>query len=918
MARNKVDEPITPNEECILETFKEPLWDSNKRFIVLNGGGGSGKAVPGSTRVITPDGYKLMRDIKVGDVICNTHGGETRVLEKYHPPTTQMYMIVFEDGRKTVACKDHLWSCKVSRHALSKGFDTTLTTEILAKALPYVKNISIPIADPVYHVKKRKLIEPYLLGLILGDTSCDFNGGILPSAKYNEVDVWLRGHLFTEYLNPFKINIPTICKKHLEKYCADVRLKSIPEECLLSSKNDRLELLRGLLDAGATVNRRGQITFTAYSPQLARGVAQLVRSLGGVAKMIRISEDDWGFYSYKVHIRFKDTTTDVFRVNSKQKRVKVHDGSKDKGLKIESISPIVYDGDIYCIKVDAEDSLYLIDDYIVTHNSRSICQRLCYLFMHYDDIIIAVIRESMPILKRSVYMGDPSIIRTLRSWNVPVDDWWNKTDGIITNPANNSEFRFIGLDSAEKIKSQNWNYCWIEEATELSLEKWMQCDTRMRRPNKHGPDQMFISYNPISIYNWVLQLFVANPSEYITENSLVHFSNFLDNPFLPKDAIISMFDKAEKDENYYWTYVVGKAGIPVGQIYTNITFSYRDGVYNDGGEDGAIEIQAPWPEEVWKQKPYFAIDWGWVDPTVIVEFREYDGKVYVICRYYESERTMSQIKDALKEIGCDGDSMIYCDSAEKDRINELSLAGFCPIGATKSIHAGIMHVRSLDIVLDITGKYGAIAKEEVDSYSWKKDKDDPRILLDEPDDSTPDHFCLDEDTLITTKRGNIPIKDVVVGDYVLTRDGYKEVLDAMLTNESAEVMKITTEDGRELIATPNHKIFTFDDDAFTYASDLRVGSKLYCIEDKDVVVDVCMMSGRRRTYNLTVKDVHEYFANDILVSNCDCLRYGPVTQHLHSTEFSTGVLMSGDVPTSQRKKTSKEILEDMRKCTSSF
>ena len=262
--------------------------------------------------------------------------------------------------------------------------------------------------------------------------------------------------------------------------------------------------------------------------------------------------------------------------------------------------------------------------------------------------------------------------------------------------------------------------------------------------------------------------------------------------------------------------------------------------------------------------------------------------------------------------------MIYCDSAEKDRINELSLAGFCPIGATKSIHAGIMHVRSLDIVLDITGKYGAIAKEEVDSYSWKKDKDDPRILLDEPDDSTPDHFCLDEDTLITTKRGNIPIKDVVVGDYVLTRDGYKEVLDAMLTNESAEVMKITTEDGRELIATPNHKIFTFDDDAFTYASDLRVGSKLCCIEDMDIIVDVCMMSGRRRTYNLTVKDVHEYFANDILVSNCDCLRYGPVTHHLHSTEFSTGVLMSGDVPTSQRKKTSKEILEDMRKCTSSF
>ena len=97
--------------------------------------------------------------------------------------------------------------------------------------------------------------------------------------------------------------------------------------------------------------------------------------------------------------------------------------------------------------------------------SHAICQYLCYLFMTYDDVIIAVIRESMPILKKTVYFGDPSIIRTLRDWNVPVDDWWNKTDTTVTNPFNKSEIRFIGLDSSEKIKSQNWNYCWLEEAT---------------------------------------------------------------------------------------------------------------------------------------------------------------------------------------------------------------------------------------------------------------------------------------------------------------------------------------------------------------------------------------------------------------------------------------------------------------------
>lgn len=552
--------------------------------------------------------------------------------------------------------------------------------------------------------------------------------------------------------------------------------------------------------------------------------------------------------------------------------------------------------------------------------SRSIVQRLCYLFMHYDDIIIAVIRESMPILKRSVYMGDPSIVRTLRDWNIPVDDWWNKTDGIITNPNNNSEFRFIGLDSAEKIKSQNWNYCWIEEATELSLEKWMQCDTRMRRPNKHGPDQMFISYNPISIYNWVLQLFVANPSEYIKENSVVHFSNFMDNPFLPKEAIISMFDKAEKDENYYWTYVVGKAGIPVGQIYTNIKFSYRDGVYNDDKEGNVIEIQAPWPKEVWEQKPYFAVDWGWVDPTVIVEFREYNDTIYVICRYYESERTMSQIISTLKGIGCDGDTMIYCDSAEKDRINELALAGLCPTGATKSRHAGIMHVKSQSIVVDITGKYGRLSKQELDSYSWAKDKDDPRILLDEPDDSTPDHFCIEENSLISTRNGKIPIKDIKVGDEVFTRKGYRKVKDVMLTNESADVLCIKTIGGHELVATPNHKVWCENKGVFTPIDDLQVGDVLIteCSNQKDTLDAISNIKEKKRTYNLTVEDVHEYFANDILVSNCDCLRYGVVTHHLHNTDFSTGVLMSSDVPKTQRKKTSKEILEEMQKCTTSF
>ena len=373
--------------------------------------------------------------------------------------------------------------------------------------------------------------------------------------------------------------------------------------------------------------------------------------------------------------------------------------------------------------------------------SHAMCQRLCYLFMNYDDIIIAVVRASMPILKKTVYFGDPSIVRTLRDWNVPVDDWWNKTDTVIVNPHNKSEIRFIGLDSSEKIKSQNWNYCWLEEATELTLEKWSQCNTRMRRPNKHGQDQMFITYNPINIYNWVIQQFVVNPSDYIKENTFVHFSNFLDNPYLPKEAIISMMDTAEKDENYYWTYVVGKPGVPVGQIYTNFKFTPRDGLYEpnpDGGEP--IEILPPWPKELDDIEPYYGIDFGYVDPMVVTEFKEYNNTIYVRLRYYETQKTTNGLIEFLREIGVNSNHMLYCDSAEQDRIAQLGQEGFCPNNASKEIHAGIMFIKGQNIVVDSTGHLGEIARLETQGYMWDKDKDDPRILLDKPAKDQQDHF----------------------------------------------------------------------------------------------------------------------------------------------------------------------------------
>ena len=60
---------------------------------------------------------------------------------------------------------------------------------------------------------------------------------------------------------------------------------------------------------------------------------------------------------------------------------------------------------------------------------------------------------------------------------------------MITNPTNGNQLRFpIGLADPERIKSANYNYVWIEEATELNVTKGGDSlDTRMRQYNSNGP-----------------------------------------------------------------------------------------------------------------------------------------------------------------------------------------------------------------------------------------------------------------------------------------------------------------------------------------------------------------------------------------------------------------------------------------------
>lgn len=71
------------------------------------------------------------------------------------------------------------------------------------------------------------------------------------------------------------------------------------------------------------------------------------------------------------------------------------------------------------------------------------------------------------------------------------------------------------------------------------------------------------------------------------------------------------------------------------------------------------------------------------------------------------------------------------------------------------------------------------------------------------------HICLAPDTLILTKRGYVPIKDVLIGDETITHAGnWKKIIAKKQTRKDAKVIKTHAMGVPNLITTPDHKIWT--------------------------------------------------------------------------------------------------------------
>jgi hypothetical protein len=196
------------------------------------------------------------------------------------------------------------------------------------------------------------------------------NKNTLQSRFYNEYQV--DGLKYEKYGEPYKNPVLKFFKDYNlhEKKAWD---KFIPDDYKYSSVQDRIDILRGLCDTDGYCRERvkDQVTFYTTSLRLAEDVIEIVRSLGGKAKLRsrdRRNEKNRNIIarriSYEVSIVMPESINPFF-LKRKAKRFK---GKNVANIEIISIEKVGHEK-VQCIKVDNPEHLYLTDDFIVTHNT---------------------------------------------------------------------------------------------------------------------------------------------------------------------------------------------------------------------------------------------------------------------------------------------------------------------------------------------------------------------------------------------------------------------------------------------------------------------------------------------------------------------------------------------------------------------
>ncbi|GAB6857975.1 3'-5' exonuclease [Microbacterium xylanilyticum] len=378
--------------------------------VVVEALAGTGKALRNDQRVLTDEGWVPIGDVTINHRAYGSDGKAHAITGVFPQGQRPLFRVVISDGTEIYADGDHRWTVENTFDRSAKpGFTARVMTtlELIRHGVRSPKGRAkwyLPPLAPIDRDDVELPIDPWLLGVILGD-GC-ISASLAISMPDPEILARVRG-----IVEPLGVQVR---RNGSDESCIDYRISSrrsrpgrkgfwnplldalndlglraaaqtlatksnvkfVPEQYLRASASQRLELLRGLLDTDGT-RGTGPNSFEFYSMSvdLADAVVSLVRSLGGTARRKSKRSAVKGAHgarydeSFRVYGVFPSAVCPFWLP---RKAADWGLGARLEPFRtIASISPAPA-AEATCIAVDAPDSLYVTEGYVLTHNTSTL------------------------------------------------------------------------------------------------------------------------------------------------------------------------------------------------------------------------------------------------------------------------------------------------------------------------------------------------------------------------------------------------------------------------------------------------------------------------------------------------------------------------------------------------------------------
>lgn len=395
-----------PAQKQLLEAWDRP----ELKVFTLTGANRIGKGILTNALLPTPKGMRCAGDLRVGDELFSGNGKRTKIVGVFPQGSRPCFKLIFDTGQTAICDDQHLWKVKgIECRGRKRPWRVVETKDLRPKLrFPLPQAVDLP-ASPVP-------LHPYLLGLLLGD------GSLHCSVE------------FTAAIRELQLNVLSS-----EKF--------IPEIYKWNSIENRRALLAGLLDTDGYISKKGTIQYYTVSEKLSHDVVWLIQSLGG---KVWTTKKETGFqpcFVLTCYLPFNP-----FWLKRKAERFNWN-RQRDVDLILNRIEAVPASETI-CFKVDSEDETFLLDQWVVTHNTTiGTIIALATLFgkWPWNEKLIPGLKQNYP--RKVRYVG--------QAWETHIKD--------VVEPA----FRkwWPSKRPVEKKKNnQGIDYYWIDNETQSSVE----------------------------------------------------------------------------------------------------------------------------------------------------------------------------------------------------------------------------------------------------------------------------------------------------------------------------------------------------------------------------------------------------------------------------------------------------------------